>query len=150
MLCSFNSYVFTDGRWNDNACGIDNAFICKRPYDNTAPITSEPTVPPEGGCPSDWYKLLNKCYSLNGYMEQDRLNWFDARDSCREKGNGQGNLATLHNKQQQGRRGLGLFYEDLMQIAKTFGCIKFSNCSDLNENGLKLFSVIWQVIKRIV
>ena len=26
--------------------------------------------------------------------------------------------------------------------------VKYSNCSNLNENGLKLFSLIWQVIKR--
>ena len=96
------TFDISDGRWNDNACGIDNAFICKRPFDNTDPVTNAPTEPPTGGCPEGWYKLLNKCYRLMGFMDEDRKNWFDARDDCQSL-DANGNLATLHNKQQQGK-----------------------------------------------
>ncbi|XP_072020400.1 macrophage mannose receptor 1-like [Amphiura filiformis] len=91
--------TFDEGRWNDNACGIKNAFICKRPYDNTAPITRLPTASPVGGCPTGWYKLLNKCYRIYGYDGDDRKNWRDARDVCQSIAGG--NLATIHNQAQQ-------------------------------------------------
>ena len=74
--------------------------MCRRDEDNTSPITREPTPVPTGNCPNGWYKLLTKCYKIYGISESDRVGWLDAKDYCQTFDNA--NLATIHNKEQQG------------------------------------------------
>ncbi|XP_072020401.1 macrophage mannose receptor 1-like [Amphiura filiformis] len=94
--------TFDDGRWNDQACGIKLAFVCKRDEDSTGPITNVPTQPPTGNCPQGWYKLLTKCYRIYGIFEADRASWLDAKDYCQNSFPGSNaNLATIHNSEQQ-------------------------------------------------
>ena len=48
-----------------------------------------------GGCPDDWYRLDDKCYSLGGLVTP--LTWQEARDWCSVNGPPGGNLATIYH-----------------------------------------------------
>ena len=89
-------YCETDGRWNDLNCGIAQAFICKRPYDNTSPVTIPATSKPEGGCPPDWYKLDHKCYAVQGTQGNGARSFDDARTACQAFPGGE--LASIHHQ----------------------------------------------------
>ena len=91
-----NLLCFTDGQWNDLACGVKQAFVCKRPYDQTAPVTLPVTNKPEGGCPDDWYKLDSKCYSIQGIQGSGALNFDDARAACQAFPGGE--FASIHHQ----------------------------------------------------
>ena len=83
------------------ACGIKQAFVCKKQYDNTIPITYPQTTPTEGGCPSDWYRLGSMCYHTLGLSTPDKLSWEDARTACQQYPGGE--LASIHYQGVQGR-----------------------------------------------
>ena len=81
-------------------CGIPLAFICKKVYDNIDPVTHAPTVPPTGGCPTNWIKLDNRCYHVEGISDEQKETWQGARDKCGQLTDG-GILATIHSQQTQ-------------------------------------------------
>ncbi|XP_077993133.1 macrophage mannose receptor 1-like [Glandiceps talaboti] len=92
--------VATDGEWNDNNCGANFWFVCKKLTSDTAPKTKEPTVLPSGNCPPGFKEYKNKCYSFNGADYDDRLGWNDARLQCGAIATG-GDLVSIHSQEIQ-------------------------------------------------
>ena len=97
-MITFLFLIADGGNWKDMACGIRQTFVCKKDYDNIAPITHEPTTPTPGGCPTDWLKLDNSCYHLEGGNDQNVwTDWQTARSRCSGLVSGS-TLATIHSQ----------------------------------------------------
>ena len=47
-------YPDNQGYWNDDNCGLDLGYVCKKPSGNTVPPPPT-TQPPSGHCPNGWY-----------------------------------------------------------------------------------------------
>ncbi|XP_038077198.1 lymphocyte antigen 75-like [Patiria miniata] len=71
-----------DGKWNDNNCGIDRNFICRKHVNSVTPVTKPTTPAPTGYCPVGAAKFDNRCYVFIGKDEADRKSWEDAREAC--------------------------------------------------------------------
>uniref|UniRef100_A0AAQ6IHY3 Mannose receptor, C type 1b n=1 Tax=Anabas testudineus TaxID=64144 RepID=A0AAQ6IHY3_ANATE len=84
------------GFWHDYNCGLDRKSICKRSGSPPANSTVAPTVPPKGGCPSNWKKLNSKCYRI---IRDQKSTWHEARKHCQSLG---GNLASISSRHVQG------------------------------------------------
>ncbi len=76
------------------------AFVCKKDEDSTQPITHMPTDPPQGGCPTNWIKLDDRCYHVEGINDAQKETWQDARDKCAQLTSG-GILAVIHSQRTQ-------------------------------------------------
>uniref|UniRef100_A0AAQ6IMQ9 Mannose receptor, C type 1b n=1 Tax=Anabas testudineus TaxID=64144 RepID=A0AAQ6IMQ9_ANATE len=83
------------GFWHDYNCGLDRKSICKRSGSPPANSTVAPTVPPKGGCPSNWKKLNSKCYRI---IRDQKSTWHEARKHCQSLG---GNLASISSRHVQ-------------------------------------------------
>ncbi|XP_072021157.1 lymphocyte antigen 75-like [Amphiura filiformis] len=77
--------LLNNGQWKSDDCNDNSPYFCKAPvFDYDA-----------GGCPLDWYKLDNKCYTLAG--QSSPMTWQDAKQYCMETGASDGNLATINS-----------------------------------------------------
>nr|XP_039270230.1 uncharacterized protein LOC120344952 [Styela clava] len=87
-----------DGNWNDDNCGLRQSYICMKNMNDVGGITFPPTIPPEGNCPSGYYRFGSKCWTYGGLASGDRLNWYDARQRCE---NISATLAVVENEYEQ-------------------------------------------------
>lgn len=76
MMCvDSNIWDWFTGFWHDYNCGFEHKSICKRRASPPANTTVAPTVPPKGGCPTNWKKLNSKVrghfYLLYMYCFED-------------------------------------------------------------------------------
>ncbi len=98
---TFSCEIISDkGKWRDKNCGIPMAFVCKKDEDSTQPITHMPTDPPQGGCPTNWIKLDDRCYHVEGINDAQKETWQGARDKCAQLTSG-GILAVIHSQRTQ-------------------------------------------------
>ncbi|XP_072021061.1 macrophage mannose receptor 1-like [Amphiura filiformis] len=98
--CAEHYVDLNKGKWRDMNCGIPMAFVCKKDYDNIQPITHLPTAPPQGGCPTNWIKLDDRCYHVEGINDAQKETWQGARDKCAQLTSG-GILAVIHSQRTQ-------------------------------------------------
>ena len=75
-----------NGKWNDVSCSLKLRFVCKK-HNATIPPTQPPPLPNTGTCDDGWVLYGNKCYlfKLDG---KDRRNQRDAKEFCRQYGDG--------------------------------------------------------------
>ncbi|XP_021354593.1 macrophage mannose receptor 1-like isoform X2 [Mizuhopecten yessoensis] len=88
------------GTWNDDNCGQEKGFICKRKLGMTGPPTV-PTVPVvNGGCRNGFTPMpnSNKCFKLDGKTSQ--VNWQTAYQGCMKYGQGY-DIASINTAQEQ-------------------------------------------------
>ncbi|XP_072020013.1 LOW QUALITY PROTEIN: uncharacterized protein [Amphiura filiformis] len=77
--------IDSHGRWSTDNCNDNSAFICK-----------SPVLGNEGGCPSGWYRLRDRCYKLGGMTEATRKTWQNAQADCKVDGGASGYLASIN------------------------------------------------------
>ncbi|XP_070582574.1 macrophage mannose receptor 1-like [Erythrolamprus reginae] len=86
---------YYSGEWSDINCGAEKPFICER-HNSSVRTTAAPTLPANPkGCSEGWLWFNNKCFQIFGFVEEEKKNWSDAREHCRNLG---GNLASIPNK----------------------------------------------------
>ena len=78
-------------------CEVQRQIVCQWNKDGK-PI--EPEViedyPPGGGCPDQWFRYRNRCFSYVGLTDIDqRLNFTDAEADCVKQG---GHLASVYDE----------------------------------------------------
>ncbi|KAM3850436.1 macrophage mannose receptor 1-like [Diretmus argenteus] len=83
------------GFWRDYNCGREQMSICKRSGSPPVNTTVAPTVPPTGGCPTDWLRFDSKCYRI---ITNQTASWSDARTQCKGMG---GNLVSILSRRVQ-------------------------------------------------
>ncbi|XP_026154124.1 macrophage mannose receptor 1 isoform X2 [Mastacembelus armatus] len=83
------------GGWNDANCGRGGAgYVCKKfPGDVHTP--PPPTQPWTGNCPAGWMRFKDKCFMFKGKHHDNKTNWLDARNWCRDQG---ADLAVIDNQ----------------------------------------------------
>ncbi|XP_022084629.1 macrophage mannose receptor 1-like [Acanthaster planci] len=94
--------IWQKGEWATSACGNTLSFVCKRKETESDPKPLLPGYPTTGGCPDDYFKLGNRCYSVKGTTASERKGWIAARDDCRSDRTDRGwTLATVSHPGQQ-------------------------------------------------
>lgn len=78
---SCTSIYTSNGYWNDEQCGAQHGFICKKPSEGSW-TTEKTTHYPSGHCPPDWMEFEGRCYQLY-YKEEDKKNWSSASFACK-------------------------------------------------------------------
>ncbi|KAM3850433.1 macrophage mannose receptor 1-like [Diretmus argenteus] len=87
--------IYHMGFWRDYNCGWEHSSICKRSSSSPVNTTVAPTVPPTGGCPTDWSRFDSKCYRI---INNRQDTWKEARTQCKGMG---GNLASILTRRVQ-------------------------------------------------
>ena len=89
-------YPNDDGLWNDDNCGAELGWICKKPKGATA-APPETTVPPTGHCPAGWLHINGKCI----YIDTTPGTFNEARERCQSTA-ASADLVSIHGDVMQG------------------------------------------------
>ncbi|XP_039267956.2 macrophage mannose receptor 1-like isoform X2 [Styela clava] len=92
---AFNSHK-SPPAWNDGNCNTLRSWMCQINRGAVIPDMTNVTTPAPINCgDSSWVYFNGSCYY---FSQRERLTYYDARDSCMEKG---GDLVSIHSMNEQ-------------------------------------------------
>ncbi|KAK3750396.1 hypothetical protein QZH41_005564 [Actinostola sp. cb2023] len=92
-----------DGKWNDQNCGLQQPFVCRK-HNNSVipPYTMVPPTPGPavGKCNPTWVNYDKSCYK---FVFMELQNWANAQSVCQAGANGNmnGSLVSINNMYEQ-------------------------------------------------